>query len=83
MIVFVATVALVVCAFRVSGKLGSYCAISLVMLLIPAVIGGISIEHPLHWAWIVVDHAFAMLFYASMIGLAVWAHLIDRRPPPM
>ena len=50
------------------------------MLLVPAVIGGLSILHSLHWTWAVVDHAFAMLFYASMVGLAVWAQMVERRP---
>ena len=80
LIVFVTMVALIVCAVRVSGRLGLYCLISLLVLLVPAVIGGLSILYPLHWTLIVVDHAFAMLFYASMVGLAVWAQMVERRP---
>jgi heme a synthase len=79
LIVFVTTLALVVCAARVSGKLALYSAMSLVMLLVPAVIGGISILYPpLHWTWAVVDFAFAILYFASVISLAVWAHMVEQ-----
>jgi heme a synthase len=79
LIVFVTIVLLTICAIRVSGRLGLFCLMSLLMLLVPAAIGGLSILYPLHWAFIVVDHAFAMLFYANMVGLAVWAQLSERK----
>ncbi len=80
LIFFLTMVALIVCAARVSARLGWYCLMSLLMLLVPAVIGGLSIRHQVHWPWFVVDHAFAMLFFASMVALAVWAQMVERRP---
>jgi len=47
--------------------------LSLLMLLVPAVIGGLSIQHQLHWVFAAIDQAFAMLFFASVVGLAVWS----------
>jgi len=47
------------------------------MLLIPAVIGGLSIQHRLHWVFAAIDQASAMIFFASMVGLAVWSRLVD------
>ena len=53
-------------------------ALSLLTLLIPAAIGGLSILYPpLHWVFAAIDFAFAMLFVASVVGLAVWSHLVD------
>ncbi len=50
---------------------------SLLMLMVPALIGGLSITHPLHWVFAAIDQAFAMLFFASVVGLAVWSRLVD------
>jgi heme a synthase len=73
-------VALTVCAARVRGRIWQYCVASLALLLVPAVIGGLSIvAGPLHWVYGVIDFACALLFLASMVGLAVWAHLTKRR----
>jgi heme a synthase len=77
LIVFVTVVALIIRAARLPGRLWLYCSISLLMLLVPAVIGGLSIQHRLHWVFAAVDQAFAMLFFASMVGLAVWSRLVD------
>jgi hypothetical protein len=38
-------------------------------------IGGLSILYPLHWGWAAADQAFAMLFFASIVGLAVWSRM--------
>jgi heme A synthase len=77
LIVFVTVVALIVRAVWLPGRLWLYCSASLLMLMIPAVIGGLSILYPLHWAFAAIDHAFAMLFFASVVGLAVWSRLVD------
>jgi heme A synthase len=66
-------VALIISAARLPGKLWMYCLLSLLMLLVPAVIGGLSIQHQLHWVFAAIDQAFAMLFFASVVGLAVWS----------
>jgi hypothetical protein len=68
---------LIVRTFWLPGRLWLYCSISLLLLLIPpAVIGGLAVlGYHLHWTLLVLDHASAMLFYASMVGLAVWSHL--------
>jgi len=50
---------------------------SLLLLMVPAVIGGLSILYPLHWVFAALDQAFAMLFYASVVGLAVWSYLVE------
>jgi cytochrome c oxidase assembly protein subunit 15 len=85
LIVFITMVALIIRAACLSGRLWLYCSISLLMLLIPAVIGGLSIQYRLHWVFAVIDQAFAMLFFASMVGLAVWSRLVgveaDGRSP--
>jgi len=41
------------------------------------VIGGLSIQHRLHWVFAAIDQASAMIFFASMVGLAVWSRLVD------
>ena len=77
LIVFITVVALIICAARLPGRLWLYCSLSLLMLLIPALIGGLSILYPLHWVFAAIDQAFAMLFFASVVGLAVWSRLVD------
>jgi heme a synthase len=78
LIVFITVVALIIRAAWLPGRLWLYCSMSLLLLLIPAVIGGLSIlDPPLHWALAALDQAAAMLSYASMVGLAVWSHLVD------
>jgi cytochrome c oxidase assembly protein subunit 15 len=68
-------VALVVCAARVPGRLWVYCAGCLLLVVLTALIGGLSILYELHWALAALDQAFAMLFFASLVGLAVWARM--------
>jgi hypothetical protein len=34
---------------------------------------------PLHWVYVVIDFGSAVLFMASMVGLAVWSHVTARR----
>jgi heme a synthase len=74
--VLITVVALIVCAIRLPGKLWLYCSISLLLFVMAAVIGGLSILYRLHWVYAVIDHACAMLFFASMVGLAVWSRLV-------
>ena len=82
LIVFITLVALIIRALWLPGRLWLYCSTSLAMLLVPAIIGGLSILYPLHWVFGAIDQAFAMLFYASMVGLAVWSRLSDVNPTP-
>jgi heme a synthase len=77
LIVFATVVTLIVRAVWLPGRLWLYCSMSLLLLVIPAVIGGLSILYPLHWVFAALDQASAMLFYASVVGLAVWSHLVD------
>jgi heme a synthase len=77
LIVFITVVTLIICAARLPGRLWLYCAMSLLLLLVPALIGGLSILYPLHWVFAAIDQAFAMLFFASIVGLAVWSRLTD------
>ncbi len=77
LIVLITMVALIIRAAWLPGRLWLYCSMSLLLLVIPAVIGGLSILYPLHWVFAVIDQAFAMLFYASVVGLAVWSRLGD------
>ncbi len=75
--VFITVVALIIRTAWVPGRLWLYCSMSLLLLVIPAVIGGLSILYPLHWVFAAIDQASAMLFFASMVGLAVWSRLVD------
>jgi cytochrome c oxidase assembly protein subunit 15 len=77
LVVFITVVALIVRAASLPGKLWLYCSTSLLLLVIPAVIGGLSILYPLHWVFAALDQASAMLFFASMVGLAVWSRLVN------
>ena len=77
LIVFATVVALIIRAVWLPGRLWLYCSMSLLLLAVPAVIGGLSILYPLHWVFAAIDQAFAMLFYASTVGLAVWSRLVD------
>jgi heme A synthase len=77
LIVFITVVALIICAARLPGRLWLYCSLSLLMLLVPALIGGLSILYPLHWVLAAIGFAFEMLFFASVVGLAVWSRLVD------
>jgi heme a synthase len=77
LIVFITVVALIFRAAWLPGRLWLYCSMSLLMLMVPAVIGGLSILYPLHWVFAAIDQAFAMLFFASVVGLAVWSHMVD------
>jgi heme a synthase len=77
LIVFVTVVALIVRAARLPGRLWLYCSMSLLLLVMTAVIGGLSILYPLHWVFAAIDQAFGMLFFASMVGLAVWSRLVN------
>ena len=78
LIVLITMVALIICAARLRGKLWMYCLLSLLMLFVPALIGGLAILHPsLHWVFAAIDFAFAMLFFASVVGLAVWSRMVD------
>ena len=77
LLVFVTMVALIIRAVRLPGKLWMYCAMSLVLVVITAVIGGLSVLYELHWVYAALDQAFAMLFFASLVGLAVWSRMVD------
>ena len=85
LLVFITLLALLASSFRVPGRLWMYCAVSIVLILVPALIGGISILRPVHWFYLALDQAFAMLFFASLVGLAVWSRMTDveseRRQP--
>jgi heme a synthase len=69
------TLVLIACAARLSARLCLYCSVSLLLLVTTALIGGLSILYPLHWVLAAVDQAFGMLFFASMVGLAVWSRM--------
>jgi heme a synthase len=77
LIVFITMAALIACALRLPGRLWLYCSTSLLLLMVPAIIGGLSILYPLHWVFAAIDQACAMLFFASVVGLAVWSRLVD------
>jgi heme a synthase len=77
LIVFVAMVALTIRAAWVSKGLLMYCVAALVLLLVPAAIGGVAVQRPVHWIYLAIDFASAVLFFASMVGLAVWSRMVD------
>lgn len=76
LLVFITVLALIVCALRLRGKLWLYCAALLYLLLVPAAIGGLSIYYSLHWTLAALDQAAAMLFFAGVVGLAVWSRMV-------
>lgn len=76
LLVVVTLIALIACAARLPGKLWMYCVASLLMLIATAVIGGLSILHGGSIAMAALDQAFAMLFFASLVGLTVWTHMV-------
>ena len=81
LITFLTVVALVFFARRVPGRLWLYCSTSLLLIVLTALVGGLSILYELHWALAALDQALAMLFFASIVGLAVWARMADADAP--
>jgi heme a synthase len=78
LVVFVTMLALIIAAARLKGKLWLYCLMSLLMLLVPAAIGGLMFLYPpLHWTLSVTGFAFELLFFASVLALAAWSRLVD------
>ena len=75
LVTLITMLVLIAYAARLSAKLGLYCSISLLLLVTTALIGGLSILYPLHWVLAAVDQACAMLFFASVVGLAVWSRM--------
>lgn len=69
-------ITLVVRTFRMPGRLWLYCCVSLLLVVMTALIGGMSILYDMHWALAALDQAFAMLFFASLVGLTVWARMV-------
>lgn len=65
-------VALLVAAILLGGRLWIWCAISLFLVVATAVLGGISVLKGENLVVAALDQAFAMLFFASLVGLAVW-----------
>lgn len=78
LLVVVTLVALVAQAARLLGKLWMYCAASLLLLVATAVIGGLSVLHGDSIAMAALDQAFAMLFFASLVGLTVWIRMVEK-----
>lgn len=76
LITVLTVIALVVRTFRMPGRLWIYCSLSLLLVVLTALIGGMSILYDLHWALAALDQAFAMLFFASLVGLVVWARMV-------
>ena len=76
-VVCIMMVALIVRAARLPGKLWLYCSMSLVLLLATSLLGGLLIQYHLHWVFAALDQACGMLFFASVVGLAVWSRLVD------
>jgi heme a synthase len=78
LVVFITMLALIIRAARVPGRLWLYCTLSLLMLLVPAAIGGLMfLCPPLHWTLSVGGFSFELLFFASVVSLAVWSNLAD------
>jgi cytochrome c oxidase assembly protein subunit 15 len=77
LLVVITVVALIVRAALLPGRLWMYCALSLLLVIITAVIGGLSILCATPWQLAALDQAFAMLFFASLVGLSVWSHLVE------
>ena len=76
-VLFVAllVVALLVAAILRGGRLWIWCATSLALVIATAVLGGLSVLHGGNLLVAALDQAFAMLFFASLIALAVWSRM--------
>jgi heme a synthase len=77
LIVLITMVALLVRSIWLGGKLWLYCSVSLLLLLTTGAIGGLSILYRLHWVVSTIAHALEMLFFASLVGLAVWSRMVE------
>ena len=75
LLVVVTMVAIVAQAARLSGKLCLYCAASLLLLIATAVAGGLAVLHGESVVIAAFGQACAMLFFASLVGLSVWARM--------
>jgi cytochrome c oxidase assembly protein subunit 15 len=78
LLVVVTLVALVAQAARLPGKLWIYCAATLLLVIATAVIGGLSVLQGGSIAIAALDQAFAMLFFASLVGLTVWTQMVEK-----
>jgi heme A synthase len=65
-------------AARLPGKLWIYCAATLLLVIATAVIGGLSVLQGGSIAIAALDQAFAMLFFASLVGLTVWTQMVEK-----
>ena len=78
LLLVVTLVALAAQAARLSGKLCAYCVTSLLLVLVTAVLGGLAVLRGESVVLAAFGQAFAMLSFASLVGLAVWAHMVGR-----
>jgi heme A synthase len=78
LLVVVTLVALVARAARLPGTLWMYCVAALLLVVATAVLGGLSVLHGDSIATAALGQAFAMLFFASLVGLTVWTHMVEK-----
>jgi heme a synthase len=78
LLVVVTLIVLVAVAARRPGKLWMYCVASLLLVVATAVIGGLSVLSGGSVVMAALDQACAMLFFASLVGLTVWTHMVER-----
>jgi heme A synthase len=76
LLVVVTLVALVAQAARLSGKLCLYCVTSLLLVVATAVLGGLAVLHGESVALAAFGQTLAMLSFASLVGLTVWARMV-------
>lgn len=76
LLVAVTLLTLLAAAVRVRGRLWIYCLCCLLLLIATAVLGGLSILHGSSIVIAAFDQACAMLFFAGLVGLMVWAHTV-------
>jgi cytochrome c oxidase assembly protein subunit 15 len=76
LLLVVTLVALAARAARLSRKLCAYCVTSLLLVIATAVLGGAAVLRGESIALAACGQALAMLSFASLVGLTVWAHMV-------
>ncbi len=79
LLVVVTLVALVARAASLPGRLWMYCLATLLLVVATAVLGGLAVLHGDSLATAALGQAFAMLFFASLVGLTVWTQMVGTR----
>lgn len=76
LVVVLLVIALLVASVVHGGRIWIWSATSLVLVVVTAVLGGLSVLKGENLVLAALDQAFAMLFFASLVALAVWTRAV-------